>query len=278
MRTRFALLLVVLLSFAVPASAQQRPLVTEDPETIGLGLVLVEGGFDYQHSVFYPVSGLEGNLIRLPTLGVSFGISSIAELQIDGGLYNRLGVTSRQAAPLSSVLDFTGDHTSDVEDITIATKIRIAAEKAGRPAFGVRFATRLPNASNESGLGLDTTDFFAAVLVGKTIQSVRIVGNAGFGILGEPLNGNSQNDVFTYGLSFARALPEGVEIVGEINGRVDTRDGEPPPGTENHGAFRLGARATHGSVRVDGGIIIGTTTRDPSFGVIGGVTWVFRAK
>ncbi|MEO7276290.1 MAG: hypothetical protein ABIX28_03790, partial [Vicinamibacterales bacterium] len=175
-------------------------------------------------------------------------------------------------------LDFTGDQTSDVEDITIATKIRIAAEKAGRPALGIRFATRLPNASNESGLGLDTTDFHAAFLIGKTVQSVRMVGNAGFAILGEPLNGNSQNDVFTYGLSFARAVRDGVEIVGEINGRLDTRDGEPPAGTENHGAFRVGARATRGTVRVDGAIILGMTARDPSVGVMGGLTWVFRAK
>jgi hypothetical protein len=263
---------------AQTAFAQQRPLVTEDPETIGSGLVLVEGGFDYQRSVAYPVSGLEGNLLRVPTLGVSFGISSIAELQIDGGLYNRLSVTSRQAAPLSSVLDFTGDRTSDVEDITIATKIRLAAEKAGRPAIGVRFATKLPNASNESGLGLDTTDFYVSALVGKTVQSVRVVGNAGLGILGEPTNGNSQNDVFTYGISFARAVREGVEVVGEINGRLDTREGEPPPGTENRGAFRVGGRITRGTVRLDGGIILGMTSRDASFGLTAGLTWVFRGK
>ena len=91
---------------AAAASAQQRPLVTEDPETVGSGNVLVEGGFDYQWDVFYPVSGLTGDLLRVPTLGVSFGISSIAELQIDGGFYNRLDVTSRQPAPLSGELAF----------------------------------------------------------------------------------------------------------------------------------------------------------------------------
>jgi Putative MetA-pathway of phenol degradation len=275
---RTVLSALLLLGLTSPAAAQQRPLVTEDPETIGLGLVLIEGGFDYQRSVFYPVSGLDGNLLRLPTLGVSFGIGSIAELQIDGGLYNRLSVTSRQPAPLSGVLDFTGDQTSDVEDITIATKIRLAAEKPGRPAVGVRFATKLPNASNESGLGLDTTDFYASVLVGKTVQSVRVVGNAGLGILGEATDGNSQNDVFTYGVSFARAVREGVEIVGEINGRVDTREGEPPPGTETRGGFRLGGRVTRGAVRLDGGIILGLTSRDTSFGLTAGLTWVFRGK
>ena len=129
------------------ALAQQRPLVTEDPETIGAGLVLIEAGIDQQHELFFPASGLQGNLLRLPTVGVSFGISSIAELQIDGGLYNRLNVTSRQPAPLSNLLNFTGDRTHDVEDITLATKIRLLSETPERPALGVRFATRLPNAS-----------------------------------------------------------------------------------------------------------------------------------
>ena len=88
------------------AFAQQRPLVTEDPETIGSGLILLEGGFDVSQDVFYPASGLQGNLLRLPTLGVSFGISSIAELQLDGGFYNRLSVRSRRDAPLSQSARF----------------------------------------------------------------------------------------------------------------------------------------------------------------------------
>src|SRR5690349_24532793 len=87
-----------------PAAAQQRPLVTEDPEPIGAGRVLVEGGIDVAHNQQYPVSGLKGNLIRFPTIGISVGLSSIAELQIDGGLYNRLNITDRVSAPLSSEL------------------------------------------------------------------------------------------------------------------------------------------------------------------------------
>jgi hypothetical protein len=256
--------------------AQQRPLVTEDPETIGAGLVLIEGGFDQQHDVYYPASGLKGNLLRLPTLGVSFGLSSIAELQIDGGLYNRLSVTSRRTAPLSSLLNFSGDSTHDVEDIVVATKIRVLAETPGRPAFGVRFATRLPNASNESGLGLDTTDFYVSATVGKTVQSIRFVGNVGLGILGDPVDGNRQNDVLTYGASFARAVRQGLEVVGEVNGRLDTRAGDPPVGTESRGAFRLGGRFTKSTVRIDAGLIFGFTERDPSIGLTAGATWVFK--
>jgi hypothetical protein len=259
------------------ASAQQRPLVTEDPETIGSGLVLFEAGLDQQRDVFYPASGLQGNLLRVPVVGLSFGVSSIAEIQIDGGFYNRLTVTSRRDAPLSNLLDFTGNQTSDVEDLVVATKVRLLSETAGRPAIGFRLATRLPNAGNESGLGLDTTDFFVSALVGKTVQSIRIVGNLGLGILPDPVVGNRQNDVITYGLSVARAIRQGLEVVGEVNGRANTRDDEDTPvGTESRANMRAGARFTRGTVRVDAGLIVGMTSRDPSIGFTAGLTWVFR--
>jgi hypothetical protein len=164
-----------------------------------------------------------------------------------------------------------------VEDIVIGTKIRITAETASRPSFGLRFATKLPNASNESGLGLDTTDFFASFLGAKTVQSVRIVGNIGLGILGDPTRGDQQNDVLTYGVSFARALTQKAEIVGEVNGRISTRSGEPPPGTESRGIARIGTRYTIGTWRADAAVLFGLTSRDPSFGFAAGFTYVFNA-
>ena len=262
----------------VSVAAQQRPLVTEDPEVIGAGLVLLEGGFDVQRSLEYPVSGLTGNLLRLPTLGVSLGIGSIVELQVDGGFYNRLDVTAREPAPLSNQLEFTGDRTTDVEDIVLATKIRLVAEAASRPAVGLRFATRLPNAGNESGLGLDTLAFDVTALVGKTTRSIRVVGNVGLAIIGDPTRGDQQGDLLTYGFSLARAVRQGVEVVGEINGRyAATYDEDTPPGSESRAAMRLGARLTTGTVRLDAGAIIGMTPRDPSIGFTAGLTWVFRA-
>ena len=270
--------LVLGLFAAGRADAQQRPLLTEDPETVGAGLVLLEAGFDHQREIFYPVSGLTGDLLRVPTLGLSFGVSSIAEIQIDGGIYNRLTVTARDpSAPLAGMLDFTGDSTTSIEDLVIGTKIRLVPEGPGRPAVGLRFATKLPNASNESGLGLDTTDFYASLLVGKTTQSIRVVGNVGLGILGDPVRGDQQNDVITYGLSLARAIAQGVEVVGEVNGRLDTlADEDKIIGTETSGAIRVGGRFTRSTVRVDGGLILGMTARDPSIGFTAGFTWVFR--
>ena len=276
MKLRIVLLAAVALAIAHPAAAQQRPLVTEDPEPIGAGRILLEGGFDYAFDQHYPASGLEGNLLRLPTLGVSFGISSIAELQIDGGLYNHLWVKDQDDAPLSDMLTFTGDSTSDIEDLVVATKIRLTAEGPGHPAFALRFATRLPNASNESGLGLDTTDFFVSLLAGKTVQSVRFVGNAGLGILADPTSANRQDDILTYAASFARAITDRAEFVGEVAGRWNFSD-DPAAGTESRSRFNVGARYTVGSFRLDGALFFGLTTVDPTVGFGAGFTYVWTA-
>jgi hypothetical protein len=272
---------ILLIGLALPARAalaQSRPLVTEDPETVPAGNILLEGGFDALHDAVYPASGLKGTLWRIGTFGLSFGVSSIAEIQLDGGIRNRLKITSIDpTAPLASMLTINGDTTSDFEDLRIGAKIRVASETAGRPAMAIRFSTRLPNAGNESGLGLDTTDFHFYFLIGKTVRSIRFVGNVGLGILGDPVRGDRQNDVIDYGFSVARAIATGVELVTEVNGHASTRSGEPPVGTESRSMLRAGARFTKGPVRIDGAFLVGLAPDSPSWGLSTGFTWVFKA-
>ena len=52
-------------------------------------------------------------------------------------------------------------------------------------------------------------------------------------------------------------------MVGEINGRLNTRGGSRRSGTESRGAMRIGGRFTRSTVRVDAGLIFGMTSRDP---------------
>jgi len=274
---------VALASFIICSSAsllfaQQRPLVTEDPETIGAGRILIEGGIDGAHDVTYPASGLKGDLWRTPTLGISVGVGSIAEIQVDGGIHDVLSINSRDPnAPLASLMNFTGDSTHDVEDTIVAMKVRVVPEAESRPAIGIRFATKLGNASTLTGLGTHTIDFYGSVLLAKTVQSVRIVGNIGGATLTDPIVGYSQNDVFTYGVSFARAVTQATEVVGEVNGRVSVREGTPPPGTETRSLLKLGARHTVGPWRVDGGVYFGLTPIDPTIGFTAGFTYIFNA-
>jgi len=275
--TRTLLATCLTLTIAAPVLAQSRPLVTEDPETVGPGQILVESGIDYARKAKFPASGLEGTLWRIGTFGLSFGVSSIAEIQLDGGLRNRLSITDRMPAPLSGMLTVDGDTTSDVEDLVVGAKVRFLSETAGRPSMAVRFSTKLPNAGNESGLGLDTTDFQIGLAGAKTVESVRIASNVGLGSLGDPERGDRQNDVFLYGLSVARAVATGFEVVAEINGRANTRSGVPPIATESRSVMRAGTRLTRGPVRLDAAMAFGITDRDAPWALTAGFTWVFNA-
>ena len=266
----------MLIACGSPVLAQSRPLATEDPETISAGQILLEGGYDYQYHAVYPASGLTGNLSRVGTLGINFGVSSIAEIQLKSGIQDWLHITERVPAPLSSMLNVNGTTTRDFMDAVIGAKVRFASETVSRPSLAVKFSTRLPNAGNESGLGLDTTDFNFGILIGKTVRSVRFVANAGIGILGEPVRGDDQNDVLNYGFSAARALTNTVELVADLNGRISTRD-TTPVGTESRSMIRLGARFTSGAVRFDVAFLIGATSHDPLWGITTGFTWVFKA-
>jgi hypothetical protein len=281
MPTRAAIhssLAVLLALTASSATAQQRPLETQDPETVGTGHVLVEAGLSYARNELYPLSGLQGTLWQLPVIGLDVGLSPIADLQITGGPYNRLSITDRHpSAPLANLVTATGDTTHAVEDLAIGTKIRLVPEAPGRPGLGFRFSVRLPNAKHESGLGQDTTDFSASLLAGKTIAPLRVVGNVGLTIMSEPLDAAKQNDMLTYGLSVARRIRHDVELVGEVNGRWSTRNGIPPIGTESRGIVTLGGRYTRGSTRLDAAAFFGLTSIDPTVGVKIGVTYVFTA-
>jgi hypothetical protein len=226
-----------------PAAAQHRPLLTQDPEVIGQGRVLVETGVETGANISYPVSGLTGDRVGVP-VGLSVGIGPVAELQIDSG-YQWLAIDRRDLAPLDTRVP-PGDRVSDVVDAAIALKLRVLAEGARRPSMAVRMVTELPNASNESGLGLDTLNFGASLLAGKTVG----------------------------GLSVARALTPSVEVVGELTGRRVLFADHAPVGAEPRGQLRGALRYTRGAWRADAGIVVGTTRQDPDIGLTVGMTWV----
>ena len=276
MTIRRGILLALAFSVTQPGvtHAQQRPLVTEDPETVGVHRVLVEGGVEVDKDQLYTAYGVKGDVVHGPTFGVSVGISPSAEIQVDGGLFQRLTVTGRRPAPLTHVLTFTGDHASTLEDFTVATKIRIAPESERHPALGVRFGTKLPTAKREYAMGLGTTDFFASVLVAKTVQSVRTVGNVSFLVMGNPQGAQESVHGLGFGVSVARALTNALEVVGEVNGRTRPWGDAVPAGLDGRGTLRLAGRFTHALLRLDFGVLVGITARDPAFGITAGATYV----
>ena len=121
-RSLFVALFV--LAAVAPSAAQQRPLKTEDPETIGAGRALVELGVEYDRDASFPVSGLRGNHLELPAFGLSLGVSSIAEIQIDWSPYQKLSITQqRPGAPLSNLLMVSSQYFLYPNPVRLVTEV-----------------------------------------------------------------------------------------------------------------------------------------------------------
>ena len=86
----YAIVLLALVSLS--AFAQQRPLVTEDVQTVKPGAVRFEAGFDFLQDKDYPVSGLNGDLARLGVVSLTFGLASNVEVEAGGVIQNFLSV------------------------------------------------------------------------------------------------------------------------------------------------------------------------------------------
>ncbi len=256
------------------ASAAQRPLVTVDPLLASPGWLVIETGASFARDRELPAVGLRGDVLRVPELTVRLSVASRVELRIDTG-YEVLLVRERRAAPLSAELDYDGESSSDIRDPVVSTLVRVRDETAGAPALGLRLATRLPVASNQSGLGLDTTDFFATLLAAKSGAGVRWIANLGLGILEVPTAVTSQNDVLTYGLSVSRRVGSRVTLAAGVDGHVDLA-GQVHPGTEDTSVLRLGGSFGRGGSTIDAALLVGLAEVDPTVSVSIGLSRAFR--
>jgi hypothetical protein len=268
-RTKVALLALVLV--AVPAFGQDRPLVTENPELLSLGIVHADFGVEFYHRQLYTLSGLEGDLMRLGVTSVRVGVGEYAEFQISGVFRDFLTVANRTTPVIPPT--FAGNSTSDFGDIILGTKLKLAGEGAKRPAISFKFAVQLPNATNESGLGADETEFYARTLVAKHFGKAEVIGNIGMAILGSSIIPNTQADLLTYGAAFVLPVRNKLELVGEVNGR----QGPPRVGNESLSQALLGARVHAAGLRWDVAGLAGLKHFSPGSGLKIGVTYEFQA-
>lgn len=259
---------------SAPHLGGQRPLATVDPGLAEPGWLLVEMGAAFAQDREIPAVGLRGNVLRVPELTLRLNVARRVELRVDTG-YDVLFVQDRRGAPLSAELDFDGETSSDIRDPLVSTLVRMRDESGGAPALGLKIATRLPVASNQSGLGLDTTDFFVALLAAKDAAGLRWVANLGLGILEVPTAVTSQNDVLTYGFSVSRALGSRTLVGAGVDGHVDV-SGQIHPGTEDTSVMRLGGRFGTGASTIDAALLIGLAKVDAPLGVTIGVTRAFH--
>jgi hypothetical protein len=274
---KFLLISISILALTAVASAQQRPLLTEDVDIIKPGLIRIESGFEFLQNQRFPLSGLRGDVTKIADTRLSFGLASNVEFQIEWTIQNLLSITSRSPSAIPLKLGVNEADTNDVGDIRLWMKIKLRNESRMVPAFGFRFGVELPNSDQARGIGLNTTNFYGMITAGKRLSNrLNVFGNLGLGILTAPLQATSQNDVLLYGLAGVYSASDRVNIVGEVNGFHSTRN-NPPLGTEDFSEARLGAQIRALGVRWFAAGVFGTSKRAPKTGLAMGITYDWDA-
>lgn len=261
--------LLVFSSFTV--WGQERPFITDDAEMLGVGRIELGFGVEFLQGKHYPLSGLEGDLTRLGITHIHIGVGKYAEFQMAGVIQDFLAVTKRTNPIITP--DFDGNATSDVGDLVLASKLKLATEASLLPGLAFKFAVQLPNASNENGLGKDTTDFYADLMVSKHFGSAHVFGNLGLAILGSPVKASAQSDQLSYGLGAIIPLHQKISFIGEIRGLEGPNLHSLPSRSE----VRLGVQVRAAGLRWDLAGTAGLRQYDHDSGVVLGLTYEFQA-
>jgi hypothetical protein len=256
--------------------SQQRPLLTEDVDIIPPGTVRIEAGIDFLQGAKFPASGLTGDLTRVGVIGINIGFSPNVEFQIEGVAQNFLSINTRGPSAIPLNLAPNANSTNDAGDFTLWAKFKLRNETKRGPSLGFRFGVQLANSNQATGIGLNQTNAYGSILVGKKFGHqgrLNTFGNLGIAILTAPTQLFSQNDVLTYGAAGIYRINKQFSLAGEVNGRANTRPGDGPLGTESQSEARLGMQVRASGLRFDFAAIKGLTNFTHNTGVTVGVTY-----
>jgi hypothetical protein len=276
---RAAIAIVIGMVFAGASTAQQRPLITDDIDITPPGSVSLSVGVDFIQNAKFPLSGLTGDLTRVADIRLRQGFASNVEIQIEGSLQNYLAINS-QTTPPPIPLNISGNSTHDIGDFIVSAKIKLLSETSKRPAVGLKFGYEMPNTDQAKGIGTNQINIFTKFIVQKKFgvragkdPRANIFGNIGLGIMSVPLEDFSQNDMLLYGIAGIFRLNDRINLASELNGRLNTRSGEAPLGTESMSLFRIGAQVKASGLRFDTAAMFGIGKFSPRSGITFGVTY-----
>lgn len=276
---RWLAVLTVIVAASINAASQQRPLLTDDVDIIPQGAIDIGAGVEFLQNAKFPLSGLKGDLTRVGDIRIRTGFASNVELQIEGTLQNFLAING-QIGPSAIPLNISGNSTNDFDDFTVSTKIKLLNEHRSLPAVGIKLGFQMPNTDQARGIGTNQINVFTKFLIGKKFGKrasrtplANIFGNIGLAIMTAPIERFTQNDVVLYGLAGIFRVTDHLNIVGEVNGRANTRSGSAPVGTESVGQFRIGSQIKASGLRFDTAAVFGLTRFSPRTGIVFGVTY-----
>ena len=269
--------ITLLLGSAVARAEWLAPLTVETAATIPSGQIDFALGASYFRNRRFPPFTPPGfihsqNLTNVPELGLRAAIGDMVEIQ-----------ASYEFIDLDEHTDAGHHQTYGGGDARLFTKIYALRERKWVPAMGVRFGTKLPNASSSARLGTDEFDFFLQWLGSKHIGPVDVHLDLGIALLGNPgfdaSNSRGQDDLFTYAVglvspTFAldRASAWGIRFLTEVAGQTGSRfhnDGD---------AVRAGLQVAYGGFTLYAGASAGLDSAAEQYGVMGGVIYAFEVE
>lgn len=258
-----------------PARAQAR----RDPAVVHAssaprGRLLVGLGAAWGAGARYPVSALEGDLLRPAHLALEYAFADGAVMRVEGDVVQILDIEARGSSAIGLEPSVDDGRTSDTGEFRVGTTFRVAGGAEGWSA-GFGTAIELPTTDQNLGLGLNTTDVFATAWGSHGSPRVRVTGELGMGLLEVPLQRFTQNDVLAYGAElFYRpgGGPWGLALGTEGHASLRSR---PPPGTGEQGALTLGGQYRAGGWLLDAGVAAGYAGGLPDWELRLGVARLF---
>lgn len=241
----------------------------------GAGELLVGLGAAHDFEADFPVSGLSGDLTRIPSLTVSYSFAPGAVFVVHGDAYRRLAIDRRRPSAVPLDEDVDDGVTSDAGDFRVGTLFRVVGRPEGASG-GLRMEVKLPNSDEARGIGPNTTDVELSVFGSWGSPRWRANASLGVGILEAPVERFVQNDVVVYAgevIWRPAELPARLEF--GVTGRESTR-GVVPLGTEHRGSLHARGAWLSGPWQLDGGMTVGYAGTSPDVGIELGVARVFE--
>jgi hypothetical protein len=261
MPARVVLLALLALLAASAARAQTRPLLTEEASTGPAGRVTLEAGAEGIAAEPNFLTGRARARWEVPSLNLTWSPAGNVEIDV------------AWVGAVIAVRDPDFGTLADWGDATLRAKLRLLAERPGRPALAARFGVTLPQTSfgkgSGNGLGPDTLRASIQLLASWTSGRLSLHANAGFATQDVPVTLHEQADFLAYGLAGGFAIGPRTALVAEVAGLL----GDALPGADEHSELRAGVRYGTGRLRWDAAVRRGLGKADGTWGVSAGVTW-----
>jgi len=252
---------VLTLGCAAAASAQTRPLQTEQATTAPAGRIELELGQDFMHDEPNFLTGGLRNRFDGPIVRLVWSPADSVEIDLEW--------VSWIAAP--SDPDFGS--VSDFGDVTLRTKVRFVDGGERRPTIGARYVLTLPETEFEEALGPNTLRMSAQLLLTQPLGRARVHLNAGVAIEDQPDRPHFQRDLLAFGAALEVPVGTHARVMAEVAGKA----GDGTPGTDERIEARGGLAWDAGRLGLDAAVRRGLADADGTWGFTAGVRLRLKA-